>query len=110
MMIADNDPRLGMREADLQDAVIALATVLGWESYHTWNSVGSRAGFPDLVMWHPVQRRILFAELKSTRGILRADQERTLLSLAESGAHVHIWRPVHWLDGTIDHVLRNEET
>lgn len=106
IMIRDDDPRLGMREADLQAAVLDLASRLHWESYHTRNSVGSRAGFPDLVLWHTMQQRRMFVELKSTRGILRADQDRTLASLAAAGAEVYVWRPMHWLTGEIEWLLR----
>lgn len=100
------DPRLGMKEADLQQAVEDLAAVLGWQTYHTRNSIGSRAGFPDLVMWHPLMRRVVFAELKSHRGIVGAAQHRTMESMVMAGAKVYLWRPEHWIGGNIERTLK----
>lgn len=98
-----DDPRLGMPERTLHEAVTELATHLGWSNYHTYNSRGSKGGFPDLVLW---RRRIIFIELKSTKGKLRRDQDITLHELANSGATVHVWRPVDWITGVIEHELR----
>lgn len=105
-MITDDDPRLGMTEADLQAAVLELAALFGWQTYHTRTSIGSRAGFPDLVLWHEAGKVTLFVELKSTRGVARSDQIRTLESLAAAGNWVAVWRPVDWLNGTIHDRLR----
>ncbi len=99
-----DDPRLGMTERALQDAVEELATHLGWGHYHTRDSRGSRGGFPDLVLW---RGRILFVELKSTKGNVRRDQDETLNELAAARASVHLWRPIDWISGVIEHELRS---
>ncbi len=98
-----DDPRLGMTEKDLHAAVEQLATHLGWGHYHTYDSRHSKAGFPDLVLW---RERVLFVELKSTKGTVRRDQDETLVSIAAAGAFVHLWRPVHWITGVVEHELR----
>ena len=55
-----------MTEAQLQDAIVQMARVLGWLVYHTFDSRRSAAGFPDLVMVR--NGRLIFAELKSATG------------------------------------------
>ncbi len=97
-----DDPRLAMTEKALHEAVEELATHLGWGHYHTYDSRRSKAGFPDLVLW---RGRVLFIELKSTKGNLRRDQDDTLQQLAAAHAHVHIWRPIDWISGAIEHEL-----
>ena len=98
-----DDPRLGMPERALHDAVEELAAHLKWQTYHTYDSRRSKGGFPDLVLW---RNRLLFVELKSTKGTLRRDQRVTLDGLAAAGASVHIWRPIDWITGAIEHELR----
>lgn len=103
-----DDPRLGMKESDLQAAVVDLATVYGWLHYHTHDSRRSNPGFPDLVLWHPVKRRTLFVELKSSRGVIRHDQTKVMETLRQAGNVVHLWRPADWLLGIVEHELRGE--
>ncbi len=116
-----------MRERHLQAHIEAAARMLGWRLYHTRDSRGSAAGFPDLVL---VRRgRLIFAELKAQRGKideaqrdwyreLRAHQntlaEWAMLRLGpcERQAEVeyifgvYTWRPLDWLDGSVEAVLR----
>lgn len=99
-----DDPRLGMPEKALQETVIELATHLKWSHYHTHNSRRSPGGFPDLVLVR--QRRILYAELKSTTGRVSRTQSAWLQMLADAGQHVHIWRPIDWITGAIETELR----
>lgn len=105
-----------MSEAELQDAVIDLARLLGWRVAHFraartadggWRTAVSTdgAGFPDLVLAH-VRHGVIFAELKSATGRVRPDQETWINTLAMAGAHATVWRPSHWRDGTIERVLR----
>jgi hypothetical protein len=80
-------------ERDFQAAVVELARLSGWRCYHTYDSRRSAHGFPDLVLVR--DGRLLFAELKSERGRVTADQ-RAWLSLLEGcpGVEVYVWRPL----------------
>lgn len=100
------DPRLGMPERDLQEAVTDLAGALGWLTYHTHDSRRSPAGFPDLVLVNPARRRTLWVELKAMKGHVTRAQAAWLYALAEAGNHVHLWTPAEWLTGTIERELR----
>ena len=93
-----------MSEEDLQQAVIDLAETLGWLCYHTHDSRRSQPGFPDLVMVRAP--RILFAELKADKGVITNEQHQWMLALRETPAEVHLWRPEHWNDETIEKALR----
>ena len=84
------------READFQRGVIELARLCGWQVHYTTDSRRSTPGFPDLVLWHPVHRRLMFRELKTQRGALNPSQKEVLQSLAEAGADVGVWRPADW--------------
>lgn len=93
-----------LTESDLQASIVDLAVVLGWRSYHTFDSRRSNAGFPDLVLYR--DHRLIFAELKSAKGRLAPEQEATLDALMLTPAEVHVWRPIDWFDGTIEGVLK----
>ncbi len=93
-----------MTEAQLQDAVMGLADVLGLRVHHETDSRRSRAGFPDLVI---VGRRVLFVELKRQDGRVRPEQRAWLEALtAAEGVTAVVWRPSALLDGTIQATLR----
>ena len=103
---------------EFQPAVVELAKAQGWMVYHTHDSRKSESGFPDLVMVR--NGRLLFVELKSAKGVTTEAQHAWLLALGEvvesegdsgygsggTGIGVHLWRPEHWHDGTIEEVLR----
>ena len=92
MTFLDALPR--QTERSWQAQVVKLAELLGYRVYHTWNSKHSAAGFPDLVL---VRRpRCIFAELKSDRTRLTADQLAWLVALRECGLEVYVWRPSEW--------------
>lgn len=108
-----------MTEAALLAQVRQLARVLGWLEYHTHRSDRSPAGFPDLVLVHPVKARLIFAELKRVKGRTAPPQEAWLDALrdvadtvagsARSGrpaVSVHLWRPTDLIDGSIEAALR----
>lgn len=96
-----------MSERELQDRyVIPAARKLGWKVYHTWNSQNSEAGFPDLVMVHPNQRRLIFAELKSETGRVSMSQRVWLTALGRvTGVEACLWRPRDWVNGQIERML-----
>lgn len=81
-------------EAAFQRRVCDLLDRCGWSWYHTRDSRGSRAGWPDLAIW----RDGCFAlrELKSEAGRLTAWQDATILSLRAAGVDAAVWRPAEW--------------
>lgn len=84
-----------INEQQWQAQVVELAHLLRWDRvYHTHDSRRSESGFPDLVL---VRERVIFAELKTERGRLSAEQERWLTALSNAGQEVYVWRP-HDLD------------
>lgn len=86
-------------EKAFQAQVVQLAKSLGWLCYHTWNSIHSAKGFPDLVLVKGEQ--VIFAELKSETGKVSPEQEAWLEALTLAGQKVYTWRPRHW-----DHIVR----
>ena len=84
-------------EKQLQNQVVTLAQYCGWLHYHTLDSRGSTAGFPDLVLLRPP--RLLFVELKSEKGRLRPEQKvwaaalEIIAKLPGSPVEYHLWRP-----------------
>lgn len=83
-------------EAAFQRQVIQLAKLLGWRTYHTLDSRGSSAGFPDLVLARERDGRVIFAELKSDAGRVRKEQSEWLAALGavkSEAVGVYLWRP-----------------
>lgn len=90
-----------MTEAQLQAMVVTAARTLGWLVYHTHDSRRSQPGFPDLVLVHPVQRRVLWRELKTERGRVSSAQDEWIHALTRAGQDVAVWRPADYLDGSV---------
>ena len=98
-------------EAQLQERVVDLARACGWLVHHArpgrtaegWRTpIQGHAGFPDLVL---VGRgRLLFIELKSERGKVRAEQTAWLNALSVH-AEVNVWTPSMWPQ--IEQVLKS---
>lgn len=108
-----------MSERGLQAAVIDCAHLLGWRCAHFRPALTAKgwrtpvqadgAGFPDICMAHPRQRRLLFVELKAGRGVLSPEQVRWLDALTDCECcEVCCWYPADWADGTVEAVLRGE--
>ena len=68
----------------------ALAKQLGWLSYHTLRSKGSRSGYPDRTL---VRDRILWVELKREKTNPSDEQVFWLDKLAAAGGETYLWRP-----------------
>lgn len=98
---------LGWREDQLQRHVLLLAKALGWISYHTHDSRRSDPGFPDLALAHPVQRRVMFRELKTQRGKYRPMQREWLEMMNQAGLDAGTWRPADVVSGRIERELRS---
>lgn len=92
-----------MSEKDLQAQVVELAQRLGWLYYHTHRSDRSPAGFPDLVLVRG--DRILYRELKTSKGRLSAAQQEWLAALVSAGADASVWRPGDWVARRIEKEL-----
>lgn len=83
-----------MTESALQSQVIAEARFRGFTHiYHTTFAIGSKPGFPDLVMVRPSDKRVVYAELKSEKGAVSEGQLTWINALAEAGQEVYVWRP-----------------
>lgn len=113
-----------MTERELLEATRTAATLAGWLVYHTRDSRGSEAGFPDLVLVHPGKGRLVFAELKGSQGRTSPGQHRWLDALARLGGpsisvdpdgetrigppvpEVYLWRPADWESRAILEVLQ----
>jgi len=91
---------LPIKESEFEGQVRQLARLYGWLCYHTWRSIHSPAGFPDLVLVRadarPGDARLIFAELKTARGKLTAAQQQWLEALRQTPAEVYVWRPDDW--------------
>lgn len=95
-------PALAISEASWQQQVIDLAHAYRWQHLHVRRSVGKGrrwvtatnvAGWPDLLLWHEGQHRVIAAELKSQHGQPTGEQLAVLASLARAGIEAHVWRP-----------------
>ena len=95
-------------ERVFQSHVVQLAQVLGWLVYHTHDSRRSAPGFPDLVLVHVGQGRVLWRELKSARGRLSVPQREWLDSLEAAGEDAGVWRPEDWVSGVVEAELKGE--
>lgn len=103
-----------MTERELQDAIAGMAQALGWKVAHVrpartehgwrtpWQYDGK--GFPDLTLVKA--GRLIFAELKSGRGNLSAEQSVWIDALEDAGINVYVWSPTHWVNGEVEGVLR----
>ena len=101
-----------MLEKHFQQKVITIAHYYGWLVQHTravnsngrWMTpISGDAGFVDLVLVHQ-SRGLIFAELKTDRGKVSANQAEWINALGYY-AECHVWRPkdmhsiVHRLQG-----------
>lgn len=106
-----------LREAAFMRMVTQLAEACGWQWSHFrpartqrgWRTPVSGplgAGWPDLVLARPRDRRLIFAELKADRGRVSPEQDAvlTVLGMLGPGVEACVWRPRDW--DTIEAALR----
>lgn len=91
-----------MLESEWQQQVIDLCNALQWKHCHVrktigrkgrWTTATSVVGWPDLVLWHEGQQRLVFVELKTDTGIVSAEQAVVLASLRAAGQEAYVCRP-----------------
>lgn len=86
----------------LQEQVSNMARHLDWLTYHTWTSMHSQSGYPDL---HCLRgERSVFIELKRVAEPLTAAQERYREALLAAGHEHYVFRPCDMDE--IEEVLR----
>ena len=82
---------LMVTEKEFESQIKDMAKLFGWLYYHTWRSIHSPAGFPDVVMARPP--RIIFVELKSFKGKVSGKQSEWLETLGQCpNVEVFLWR------------------
>lgn len=89
------DGSVSVTEKDFLAGVLELATLAGWLVYHTYDSRRSQAGFPDIALVK--NQRMIFVELKTNTGRVRAAQQTWLDALGQIPCvDVYLWRPRDW--------------
>jgi hypothetical protein len=99
-------------ERDFQQLVTDAAELYGWRwvhfrvarTAHGWRTATSGPlgkGFPDLALFRDRDGRVIYAELKTDRGQLDADQIRVFEYLGgvarrHGWLSVVVWRPEQW--------------
>lgn len=79
-------------ETQLREQVRDLARLYGWRFWFCWTSIHSPRGLPDLILARPP--RLIFAELKSEKGMVSLEQQGWLDTLgACPGCEAYLWRP-----------------
>ncbi len=90
-------PVLDQTEAGFMAAVLELADVAGWLTYHVHDARRSRHGFPDLVLVGRRDQGLIFAELKNGPASKATPAQREWIDLlAANGAEAYVWRPDDW--------------
>jgi len=99
-----------VNEKIFQRQVIDLLHLFGYRVAHFMPAMNAKGqwrtpvsadgkGFPDLVAVRPEgkrPKRIIFAELKTDKGRISAEQSAWLADLDAAGAEAYVWRPRDW--------------
>lgn len=86
--------RMFESEAGFQAAVVELAELTGWRTFHPHDSRRSNPGWPDLVLARPPVT--IVAELKTEQGRVSVEQTEWLDALNACGIRAVVWRPEDW--------------
>ena len=118
-----------MTEDELLIGVTDLLTAGKWRWVHFRRSDKAKmmghAGLPDIIAVSSSRHRLIFAELKGSHGRTEPEQRDWLFELEDVAGvridvatnrlgfttgprlpEVYLWRPLDWLNGTIDRALR----
>lgn len=90
-------------EKEFMDVVIQAAELLGWKVSHTWLSIHSPSGYPDLTLARENNEdgsaSLIFLELKKQSGKLTQEQAAWLELLSRvQGVVAKCVRPSDWLE------------
>jgi len=99
-------PLANVSEASFQAEIVKVAKLHGWLVHAErpgqnrrgkWSTaIQGDAGFPDLVLVHPVRHMVLIWEGKSSKGQPSADQTAWLEAFKECGLFARVVRPSDW--------------
>lgn len=89
-------------EADFQQKITDLASLLNLKWHHETDSRKTAKGWPDLVIAGPAH--VIFVEVKSEKGKVTLEQREWIDTLKNAGAIVEVWRPSDW--DRIQRILR----
>lgn len=105
MNVAETLLAHAMNERTLSDTVYDAAQKLRWRIHRDpyWRPTATMPGYPDLTLVRG--ERLIFAELKSMKGAVSADQDGWLDALRGVGVEVYVWTPADWYSGEIERVL-----
>jgi hypothetical protein len=80
--------------------LITAANLLGYRSYHTYDSRRCESGFPDLLLLGTGKRsgRMLVVEVKRESGKTTPEQDAWLESFRACGVPAYVWRPSDYDD------------
>lgn len=88
--------RVPETEKGFMHAILQLAHLYGWLSYHAFDSRRSTPGFPDVCFAKP-GCPVLLIEVKTATGRVTPEQRQWLEVLGgRPGIHAEVWRPGMW--------------
>ena len=89
-------PALDISERAFQSLVEQAARATGWYAFHPYDSRRSEPGYPDLTLVNPGKGRVVWAELKTSKGRLSPAQKDWIWALEQAGQEVYVLRPADW--------------
>lgn len=92
-------------EKEWQQQVVEILQWHGWRVYHTWSSLHSDAGFPDVFAIHQRTGDRLAAELKREGGKPTEAQIEWLVLFGLAKIDQYVWRPSD-VDAVIERASR----
>jgi len=89
------DPRLRTTRVDLMAEVIEVAELNDWRAHR------NPAPFPDLTLIHS-ELGAMFILIKEQRSRVTMAEARWIEDLSSAGLTAEVWRPIDWLNHTIE--------